>query len=206
MSILVKLAATDSERRDAHALVRESYRQSFGLDLNDLHHKESFNSQVLMAYSLNDQSLLGTMGILFPNSEGRYPSEALFGYDLSDIRGDIRGYAEIGRFATSREGKSDPSVVLSLFLGAISYHESSGIPGWIATVKDDVYRFLGSLGLAMPLLDQEPFIAENDPLKKYAGDGQDIRLIRVKIEDTRRAFDRFYLLKKRGSIRLAFEN
>lgn len=205
MSIFVKLVETESERKDALSLVRESYLHSFGLDLNDLPRKESFESDILIACSAGHE-LLGTMGILFADSEGKYSSEALFGYDLSGIRADIRGYSEIGRFATAQAGKLDPKAVISLFLGAISYHELRGIPGWIATVKDDVFDFLASLKLPMIELEQMPHIAENDPLRKYVGDGRGTHLIQVKIEDTRKAYDRFYRLKEAGVIRVAFEN
>lgn len=193
MSIKLKIAKTKNDHEVAKKLVRESYQKSFALDINHLRkfHKETFQKKVIMAYSTNEEELLGTMSIQFPNRDGKYPSESLFKYNLSSLNLANQNYVEIGQFATSENGKSNPLIVISLFLGAIAYLKESDIPGWIATVKNDVFGFLQNLSLEMTIIDQFPTINKEDPLINYVDDLTKIHLMKATIENTEASFRRF---------------
>jgi len=205
MAIIIKLAKNQNLFSKAHKLVRKTYLQTFNMDIDELHffHPEKFKSDVLLAISADNNEILGTMSIMYPNLEGIYPCESLFGFELSKYHLANNNYVEIGRFATSDEGKKKVTVVIALFLGAIKYLQNQEVNGWTATVKDDVYDFLHRV-VSLPLnnIAQKPIIQENDPLKSYVGNANSLHLFDVSLNETAFSFKRFEGYLKRGLIDL----
>lgn len=205
MAIIIKLAKNQNLFSKAHKLVRKTYLQTFNVDINELHffHPEKFKSDVLLAISTDTNEVLGTMSIMYPNREGVFPCESLFGFELTKYHLANNNYVEIGRFATSDEGKKKNTVVIALFLGAIKYLQNQKVNGWTATVKDEVYDFLHEI-VSLPLLkiEQKPVIQENDPLKNYVGNTDNLHVFNVSLNETAFSFQRFEGYLKRGLIDL----
>ena len=171
MPIIITLARTREQKAAAFELLRKIYLETYQIDLNDLHHShpEKFRSDILIAYSDESNEILGTMSIIYPNQKGLFPTETLFGFDLSDLGLSGKKYVEVGRFATSESATMDRKVVLSLFLGALRLFEIKKIQGWSGTVKDDVFRFLNTIKLPLHTINQSPRLKENDILIPYVG-------------------------------------
>lgn len=203
MAIIVKLAKNYRQRATAYQLVRNTYLQKFNVDIDNLHfsHPEKFKSDVLMAISTNTKRVLGTMSVMYPNRNGIFPCESLFGFKLSDYNMADHNYVEIGRFATSEEGKKNIMVVIALFLGAIKHLQNKQIEGWTATVKDDVFDFLQK-GVSLPLnsIEQTPVLQEDDPLWNYIGNTSNLHLFNVSLDKTAFSFQRFEGFLTRGVI------
>lgn len=206
MAIIVILAQNKNERLIAHQIVRNTYMHSFNVDIDELHylHPEQFESDVLLAYSNETNQYLGTMSIMFPNNLGQFPCESLFGFNLSKMDLVKKNYIEVGRFATTEEGKKNPAVVIALFLGAIKLLEMKHINGWAATVRNDMYNFLKKISLPVHNIKQMPKLRKEDPLKNYIGNKKDIHLFDVSLSETIISFGRFqgYLAHER--IKLSF--
>lgn len=206
MAIIIILAQNNDERLVAHQIVRNTYIQSFNVDIDELHHlhPQQFESDVLLAYSNETNQYLGTMSIMFPNNLGQFPCESLFGFNLSKLFLVQKNYVEVGRFATTDEGKKNPAVVIALFLGAIKLLEMKQINGWTATVKNDVYDFLRRISLPVHSIFQTPKLQKKDPLKRYVGDKKDIHLFDVTLIETAISFGRFQGYLTREKVKLAF--
>jgi hypothetical protein len=200
MAIIIILAKNRKQRSIAHQLVRETYQQAFQVDINELHHlhPEKFKSDVLLAISTITRKVLGTMSVMYPNQKGVFPCESLFGFELSNYSLADNQYVEIGRFATTVEGKRNSSVVIALFLGAIKHLQNHQICGWTATVKDDVFQFLQKVNLPLHNINQSPKLQVNDPLWAYVGDITSLHLFDVSLNDTVQSFQRFdgYITRK----------
>lgn len=207
MAIIIILARNEKQLSLAHQLVRETYQKSFQIDINDLHHlhPEKFESDVLLAISSITHQVLGTMSIMYPNHEGVFPCESLFGFELDNYALSTKKYVEIGRFATSDEGKKNSSVVISLFLGAIKHLQNQQINGWTATVKDDVFQFLQKVNLSVNNINQVPKLQVNDPLWTYIGDTSSLHLFEASLNDTIHSFKRFDGYLSRNLVELQFQ-
>jgi hypothetical protein len=206
MAIIIILAQNKNERLAAHQIVKNTYIQSFNVDIDELYHlhPEQFESDVLLAYSNETCQYLGTMSIMFPNNLGQFPCESLFGFNLSNLELVQKKYIEVGRFATTEEGKKNPAVVIALFLGAIKLLEIKQINGWTATVKNDVYDFLQKIALPVHNIAQTPILQEKDPLNAYVGNQNDIHLFDVSLTETAISFGRFQGYLTREKVKLAF--
>lgn len=207
MAIIIILAKNRKQRSMAHRLVRETYQQTFKVDINELHqfHPEKFESDVLLAISTITRKVLGTMSIMYPNQNGVFPCESLFGFELGNYPFAKNQYVEIGRFATSKEGKKNISVVISLFLGAIRHLQNQQINGWTATVKDDVFQFLQKVNLPIQNINQSPKLQVNDPLWAYVGSIGSLHLFEVSLNDTVQSFKRFDGYITRKMVELQFQ-
>ena len=204
MAITVTLADSISKLAMAHQLVRDTYMQAFQLDINDLNviHTHQFNADVLIAFDSDNQQILGTMSVMYPDRNGVFPCESLFGFDLSSYRLSFGKYVEIGRFATSYEGKRNHAVVISLFLGALRRLQSVGADGWVATVKDDIFGFLRKLALPLRCIEQAPKLLGNDPLMGYVGSDAALHLFGVSLRETEDSFRRFESYLVRGTVKV----
>jgi hypothetical protein len=204
MTINVILAKKSIQRSNAHQLVKETYLQKFNVNIDHLHylHPERFRSDTLVAYSNESDEILGTMSLIYPNREGGFPCESLFGFDLSGFNFAANKYVEVGRFATSEKAKKNPAVVISLFLGAIQHLQNKKIYGWTATVKNDVFDFLNKISLPLHCIEQSPKLLETDPLNSYVGKPTALYLFDVTLTETKNSFQRFDGFLTKGLIKL----
>jgi hypothetical protein len=202
MPITITLAKTSEQRAAAYKLLRDTYLEEYQIDLNELHHShpEKFRSDILIAYSDNPNEILGTMSIIYPNQKGLFPTETLFGFDLSDFALPNQKYVEVGRFATAKSARKQSKVVISLFLGALKLFKNKRIKGWTGTVKDDVFGFLNTIHLPLNTVNQSPKIKENDILIPYIGDYSSIHPFHVPVKQTITTFRRFNGYLDRGLI------
>lgn len=204
MTITVTRADNLANRAMAYQLVRETYMQAFQLDINELSTVQThqFKSDVLIASDADSQRILGTMSVMYPDHNGNFPCESLFGFDLSCYGRSLGKYVEIGRFATSEEGKKNRAVVISLFLGALRHLQIIGADGWLATVKDDIFGFLSKLALPLHSIEQTPMLHGYNPLRGYVGNDAALHLFDVSLRETERSFSRFESYLVRGRVKL----
>ena len=206
MSVITKIAKSRKELSKAHELVKKTYKEAFNLDLDELKavKKGQFKHDVLIAISSVTNEILGTISIMYPNEKGVFPCETFFGFNL---RNNLEGkdkYVEIGRFATSDEGKQHRTVFISLLLGVSSFLKARKINGWIATVKDDIFNFLQHIKLPVHTILQKPVISKKNPLWLYVGDISSLHLFDVTSFETMSSFEKFkgYITKKLIEIKI----
>ncbi len=208
MVINIDLAQNSKQRFAAHQLVKKTYLSKFKVNIDKLHllHPEQFESDTLLAYADDSDEVLGTMSIMYPNGDGMFPCESLFGFNLNNYNLAPKRYVEVGRFATSDKAKGDYKVVVSLFLGAIKHLQAKQINGWTATVKDEIFDFLSKLPLPIHNIEQLPKLKANDPLNFYVNEGgsSDLHLFDVTMQETIFSFQKFNRFLTHGNIKIRF--
>ena len=193
MAVITQLANSPEQLEEAHELVRKSYGEAFHLDLDELkiEHHEQFKHEVLIATSSTNGEILGTLSFMYPSDDGVFPCESFFGFNLKKNLKKKRQFIEIGRFATSKEGKKNPAVVISLFLGITYFVKARKINGWVATVKDDIFNFFLKINMPMHLINQLPDLPKSSPLWGYIGDVSSLHLFKVSSSEAANSFSRF---------------
>jgi hypothetical protein len=206
MSVIMKLAKTRKELSEAHELVKKTYGGAFGINLDELKEEKEgqFKHDVLIAVSSATNEILGTISIMYPNANGIFPCERFFGFNLKKSLEGKSKYVEIGRFATSDEGKQHHTVFISLLLGVSSFLKAKKINGWIATVKDDIFNFLQTIKLPIHNILQKPVLSRDNPLRLYVGDDASLHLFDVTSSETMNSFERFtgYITKRLIEIKI----
>lgn len=200
-NIIIKLASKEEQKNQAHQLVKVEYLKKLKVDIDKLHHfhSEHFNRDVLMAFTEDEMELVGTMSVLYPNSNAIYPCESFFGVDLKSRKLAKKNYVEIGRFATKQGENCDKKIVIALFLGAIKHLQNQQIKGWTAIVKDNIFDFLKGLSLPMNIINQKPKLSANHPLHAYA---TDTHLFDVSLAETIPSFQKYDRFKRNELIKI----
>jgi Autoinducer synthase len=198
-NIIVTLAKTKDEKKQAHQFVRDVYRKKLQVDIDKLRilYPERFECDVLMAFTEDEMKLVGTMSVMYPNAI--YPCELMFGLDLKERKLAQKNYVEIGRFAADKSSSESCDAVGALFIGAIEHLQNKQINGWTAIVQSHIFNFLKRLDLPMNLTKQKPNLSENHPLYTYA---KDTCVFDVSLADTIPSFQKYENLKHNGLIKI----
>lgn len=194
MIVITTLAKSQKQRLLAHDLVKKTYLSEFKVDIDNLKTtppSQQFRSEVLIAQSASTKEILGTISIIYPNDLGKFPCESLFGFDLENDFSYKNNYVEIGRFATSDEGKKDNTVLYSLLLGIKFLLQKRQIQGWVATVKEDLFSFINNIKLPIHQISQLPNISQDNILWGYIGDISSLHLLDTTSIETVKTFSMY---------------
>ncbi|GHB88969.1 hypothetical protein [Persicitalea jodogahamensis] len=188
MNLYVSIAS-EAERLEAAQLFQKVYEEEFQLDFKrfDDAFPLVFPSDVLLI-RLQESRLVGTASLMRP-VEGLFPSEYIFGADLSGLVDplSLAQSVEVGRLAKIRDFPSGV-IAKAVMLATDKYLHSRCLGGWVATVKPPLYRILEKTGLTMTpvALSIEKTGEQAECVRLYKGSG--ILAFRALAESTAAAF------------------
>ena len=204
MKVKIQLANSLEQLAEAQSLVEKTYQDEFEIDLRELAKIKSqgFEYEVLIAISEDTQEILGTLSFMYPTIKGIFPCESYFGFNMDGFVKRKIKHIEIGRFATSENGRKHRIVVLSLFLGIAHFLEKRKIKGWIATVKDNIFNFFKQIELPMNCIDQKPILAPDDLMWEYIKDVSTLHLFSIKSSLSIISFKKFQRFVDEGLVEI----
>lgn len=210
MRLMVTLAQSDADRREAYELVRQVYAREFNVDLDQLREKAtiSFRSDVLLIRD-ERQELVGTASILYPADSYLFPSEYMFGADIQQSGQELPlgNTVEVGRLA--KANVEDRGLVIQATMLAVNaYLRRENLSGWIATVKLRMKRMLQMTKLEMQDFAQSPHKTSfNDVPNLLDGyKGKDVSFFWASAESTYQAFEKLYGLLDQGIIQIDLDS
>jgi hypothetical protein len=213
--VIVKIAQIQEEHKRAFSFLHNTFKKAFGFDYEKVAATMPPFEKVVFYTVDEEDNMLSTATLSYPNIEGKYCSEVLLDFKTPDEYKNQR-LVELGRFAKNQELNGDEKFrklpFLGLLLGIKAYAQKHQIDGWIGSVYSGFFNGIESIGIPLTELacgvhpEDEKTLHRIIYMGDYLKDENDIHFVYSKMEDAYRALDKFDYLLINGIIELEIES